>query len=282
MHIYIAITSRELQIRSKKSRRDLCVGKSPLMMRAIVIALTLLLSPCMGRRLGWASLPNSPPPPTIDSFDCTTSTGTTASNCSGIVFPFAGGYGISVRSISNFTDGSDSTQAAIYKPTYLATYGSLLYIADNAGTSNGIFVVYPNHTIYAFAGVSASGSPSTVYSTPPSGPATSIKFTVAGMCTDPTDGTMYVSDSNSYFIYKISQSMLTTFAGTGSSIGYNNQTGVPPTSVGGYIPGNCRVSLSGDVYFSINQDSTWGLMKVSKSTGLMERIYYCVESDVGT
>jgi hypothetical protein len=253
-------------------------------MRIIIIALLALASPCLAaRRLGWAQQSSAPPPPAAGTIACST-TGSTSGNCSGLVFPYAGSYNVLTKgSYTNFTDGSTSTSAGLYQPLMIATYGGNLYVADGAA-STGIFVVYPNYTIYQYAGISNFNSP-TVSLIPPSGSAKNFSFTAAGMCIDPSDGTMYISDKKSKFVYKVSATtgLLSVFAGSGSTT-YNNETGVPPTSVG-FSPGSCKVSSSGDVYFTVYStaglNEWWGIVKVSKTTGLLERIYYCEKTQVG-
>jgi hypothetical protein len=250
------------------------------MMRIIIIVLLALVSSCMAaRRLGWAQKSSAPPPPAAGTIACSTK-----GNCSGLVLPYAGGYNVlSKGSFTNFTDGSTSTSVALYQPLMIATYGDNIYVADGA-ESTGIFVIYPNYTIYQYAGISFPGK-TIPQINPPSQPAKNLSFTAAGMCIDPSDGTMYISDSNSKYVFKISATtgQLSIFAGTGSG-SYNNETLVSPTSIG-FIPGKCKVSLSGDVYFTVYKNvglnEFWGIVKVSKTTGLLEKIYYCQKTEVG-
>jgi hypothetical protein len=137
-------------------------------------------------------------------------------------------------------DNGPAASAQLYAPQGVAVDASdNLYIAD---TGNQVIRKISNGVISTVAGTGKWG-----YSGD-NGPATSAQLDNPQGVAVEESGNLYIADSWNHVIRKVSNGVITTFAGTGKA-GYSGDNG-PAASAQLYYPRGVAVDASGDVYIA--------------------------------
>ncbi len=152
----------------------------------------------------------------------------------GAIATIAGGASVS------FGDNGPATSAALNEPYGVAVDASgNVYIADTNNTvirkvSGGVITTFAGNGRYGYSG--------------DSGPAASAQLCAPmGVAVD-TAGNVYIADNNCSVIRKVSDGIITTFAGNGTR-GYSLDSG-PATSTALNSPVAVAVDASGNVYIA--------------------------------
>ena len=152
----------------------------------------------------------------------------------GAIATIAGGASVS------FGDNGPATSAALYQPGGVAVDASgNVYIADTFDNairkvSNGVITTFAGNGTFGYSG--------------DNGPATSAALNEPyGVAVD-ASGNVYIADTNNTVIRKVSDGIITTFAGNGTR-GYSLDSG-PATSTALNSPVAVAVDASGNVYIA--------------------------------
>ena len=143
-------------------------------------------------------------------------------------------------------DGAAATSAQIWHPNGVAVDGKgNLYIADTLNSR--VRIVTTDGNIATFAGNGDYGA------TGDGGMATSATLSYPySVAIDPA-GNVYIADSSNEKVRVVSNGVITTYAGTGTS-GYSGDGG-PPESAGFTNPTGVAVNAAGNVVIADNGDS---------------------------
>lgn len=153
----------------------------------------------------------------------------------GVITTFAGS-GARGRS----GDNGPATSAKLSRPTGVAVDASgNVYIAD---AQNGLIRKVSDGVITLFAGGGDQWDPTF------HGPATSAALRDPECVAVDATGAVYIADTNNNMIRKVSNGVITTFAGTGQP-GYSGDNG-PATGAKLHRPRGIAVDAAGNVYFS--------------------------------
>jgi hypothetical protein len=178
---------------------------------------------------------------------------------SGIITTIAG------NGISGYSgDGGPATNASINDPMGIAvdSMGNL-YIADYL--NNCIRKVNTSGIITTFA-----GTPLTPGYGGDGGPATAATITLPiGVAAD-RFGNIYISDINNFVIRKITDGIISTFAGNGIAGHYGNAG--PATAASLLLPASVAVDYEGNVYIGEDYYDTLGYIRKVNTSGIINTV----------